>query len=76
MPSSARSVAEKMSELKETIDLRRNKGFEAARQVVLTDNGKKAMDQIRAIVGDMENQEKELLKARNEEAAIDSTVHN
>ncbi|MDR3404915.1 MAG: CHASE3 domain-containing protein [Chthoniobacter sp.] len=60
----------KFAELQETIDLRRDKakGFDAALQVVLTDKGKNAMDQIRKIIGDMESEENTLLKTRSDEA--------
>jgi methyl-accepting chemotaxis protein len=61
-------IAAKFDELKETIELRRNKGFDAARQVVLGGKGKQNMDGIRAVIRDMENQEQELLKRREEEA--------
>ena len=59
-------VAEKLAELKETIDLRKDpeKGFEAAKQVVLTDKGKSTMDDIRKVVGDMETEENGLLDKR------------
>lgn len=60
----------KLDELKETISLRKNKGFEPARQVVMTDRGKKAMDDIRVLLKDMENQELALLKVREEEARV------
>jgi len=58
----------KLAELKETIDLRTNKGLEPARQVVLTDRGKKSMDDIRVIVAEMQNTELALLKQRDAEA--------
>ncbi|WP_035056148.1 methyl-accepting chemotaxis protein [Andreprevotia chitinilytica] len=58
----------KLVELKETIDLRRNKGFEVARSVVLSDRGKKAMDDIRVLTSEMGNAESALLKIREEEA--------
>ncbi len=62
----------KFAELKETIDLRRDplKGFEAARQVVITDKGKGLMDDIRKVVHDMEEEENNLLKKRSEEAKV------
>ncbi|HEV2247145.1 MAG TPA: CHASE3 domain-containing protein [Terriglobia bacterium] len=60
-------ITSKFSELKETIDLRKNKGFQAVLQVVVTDRGKKAMDDIRKVVSDMENGENELLKQRSDE---------
>jgi len=65
-------IAEKLAELKETIDLRKEKGFEQARQVVVTDRGKKAMDDIRGISGEMANEESSLLVKRDEEAAASS----
>ncbi len=65
-------VSEKLSELKETIDLRRNKGFEAAQHVVVTDKGKKVMDDIRKLLDEMEGDESTLLKQRDEEANASS----
>ncbi|MFY9743656.1 MAG: CHASE3 domain-containing protein [Candidatus Sulfotelmatobacter sp.] len=44
-------VASKFAELQETIDLRREKGFEAAAKEALTDKGKEAMDRIRQLSG-------------------------
>jgi len=60
-------IASKFAELKAVIDLRKSKGFEAAMQEVATDRGKKAMDDARKVVGDMENEENGLLKQRSEE---------
>ncbi|TAN70413.1 MAG: HAMP domain-containing protein [Methylobacter sp.] len=65
-------VVGKLDELKETIELRRSKGLEAARAVVASDKGKKLMDELRAVVREMEDQENELLKQREEEAEISS----
>lgn len=63
-------VAEKLAELKETIDLRKNpqNGFEAARQVVLTDKGKLSMDNVRKVARDMEDEENRLLKQRTDDS--------
>ena len=61
-------AASKLAELKDTITLRRDKGFEAARRVVVSDQGKKAMDEIRRVVGDMKAEEQGLLKQREVEA--------
>jgi methyl-accepting chemotaxis protein len=60
----------KFAELQKVIDLRKDaaKGFDAALQEVLTDKGKKTMDEIRKVVGEMEAEENALLKARAEEA--------
>jgi CHASE3 domain sensor protein len=49
---------------KQTIDLRRSKGFEAAASLVNTDRGKKIMDNLRKIVVDLETEERDLLKQR------------
>jgi methyl-accepting chemotaxis protein len=63
-------IAAKFTEMKAIIDLRRDaaKGFEAARQEVLTDKGKGLMDEIRKKIHEMENEESGLLKTRSEEA--------
>jgi len=58
-------IAAKLAELKETIDLRKGKGFDAALKVVLTDKGKKEMDDIRKVIADMGNEEKTLLEQRS-----------
>ena len=65
-------VAEKLAELKQTIDLRKDpqNGFEAAKQVVLTDKGKNTMDEIRKVVGNMEDEENGLLKRRSDESKL------
>ena len=57
-------IAEKLAELEDTIDLRRNEGFEAAQTVVLTDAGKNSADNIRRIIDDMVAEEQELLVVR------------
>jgi len=62
----------KLAELKETIDLRTDKGFEPARQVVLTDRGKNTMDEIRTLVSAMQSTELTYLKQREAEARISS----
>jgi len=58
----------KFAELQETIDLRKNKGFDAALQVVKTDKGKKVMNDIRKVMADMQKEEEDLLKKRDEES--------
>ena len=57
-------VDEKLAELDETINLRTDEGFEAARTVVLTDAGKTSADAIRVIITAMEAEERELLVVR------------
>jgi methyl-accepting chemotaxis protein len=61
-------IDSKFAELKETIDLRRSSGVDAALKIVLNNSGKTLMDQIRAAVGDADQEEVDLLKHRAEEA--------
>jgi len=61
-------IAAKLSELDETIRLRKRKGFDAAREVVLTDRGNQAMDDVRAAIGQTEIRESELVD-RNDRMA-------
>ncbi len=58
----------KLTELQETIELRRTKGFTVASEVVLTDRGKNLMDDIRHTVGLMKNEEFDLLRERSLQA--------
>jgi methyl-accepting chemotaxis protein len=64
----ANLIDAKLSELKQTIDLRRNEGFEAAAKLVLSNVGKNTMDQIRAVVADADQDAGNLLKIHSEEA--------
>lgn len=57
-------VTAKFKEMQQVIDLRRSKGFAAASQEVLTDRGKNTMDEIRATVQKMEEEEAVLRSAR------------
>jgi methyl-accepting chemotaxis protein len=61
-------IQDKFDELKETIDLRRSNGFDAALEVVLTDKGKAVMDNIRRITDDMRTEETALMEERNAKA--------
>lgn len=65
-------IAKKFAELQETIELRRNRGFEAATQVVLTNQGKEFMERLRQVFQQMQSQEYEQLqtwlKAKQDEA--------
>lgn len=54
--------------LQQTIDLRKEQGFDAALKKMMTDKGKKVMDSIRQLVGEMVNTENALLKTRSGEA--------
>ncbi len=57
-------ITAKFAEMKETIDLRRAKGFEAAQAAVLTNKGKAVMDQIRSLLDEMAAAESSLLAIR------------
>ncbi len=66
-------IAGKIASLAETIALRREHGERAAVEVILTDRGKVFMDQIRRLIGEMNDQENALLKERGQRAK--STAH-
>lgn len=61
-------ITQKLAELKEAIDLRKNKGFDAARLVVVQNTGKAVMDNIRKVSDAMDQEESELLKVRDTES--------
>ncbi|WP_138500173.1 response regulator [Nostoc sp. PA-18-2419] len=63
-------IAQKLVELKQTIDLRQNQSFEAAQKVVLTDRGKQLMTEIRKVIEAMRNEENVLLKQRSQRAQL------
>lgn len=60
-------VEAKLAELKRTVDLRRSAGFEETKKVVQGGVGKKAMDDIRQVLNQMDLEERELLKQRASE---------
>jgi PAS domain S-box-containing protein len=62
-------VAAKLSELRETIELRRTKGFEAAQAVVLTNRGKQTMDNIRKVIAALVNEQQQAIEYRSRETA-------
>jgi PAS domain S-box-containing protein len=49
-------IAEKLAELKETVALRQNEGFQAALSVVETNRGQRAMEDIRKLGVDLQNE--------------------
>src|SRR5258707_4097828 len=61
-------VERKLAELQQTIDVRKNEGLTAANRMVLEGSGKRWMDQIRVIIAEMANEEKDLLKVRTQGA--------
>jgi methyl-accepting chemotaxis protein len=60
-------VAQKFAELQRTIDTRRAQGFEATQPIVASNEGKRYMDELRAIMGAIDAEERGLLKERAEE---------
>ena len=63
-------VAKKTAMFQENIELREQKGFEAAAQVVATGSGKKMMDAIRELIRDMKTEEAFVLEKANNEVQI------
>jgi methyl-accepting chemotaxis protein len=61
-------IDSKLAVLKETIDLRRTQGLDAALKIVLNNSGEIFMDQIRGLIADADKEEVDLLKQRAEEA--------
>ena len=61
-------IEAKSAELKQTIELRKTGGLDAALKVVNTNEGKQVMDQLRKLVTDADHDEVELLKKRSEES--------
>ncbi|MEO8004572.1 MAG: response regulator [Betaproteobacteria bacterium] len=59
-----RFINEKMTELEQTIELRRAGKTQAALDLVRTDRGKELMDRVRATVAEMENEERNALASR------------
>jgi methyl-accepting chemotaxis protein len=57
----------KLAELKQTIDLRRSEGFDAATKVVKTNAGKTTMDNIRTLTDQALNEEDRLLAQRTQQ---------
>jgi methyl-accepting chemotaxis protein len=61
-------VTARLESLRATMDLRRQKGLEAAVDLVQTEHGKKIMDDIRRSIDEMESAENELLDQRSRSA--------
>jgi methyl-accepting chemotaxis protein len=67
-------MEKKLSELRDTIALRRNQGFDAALKLVDTNVGKEAMDQIRQLVAAADKEEQNLLQKRSDEAHASASM--
>ncbi len=61
-------IDRKMTELDRTIELRRTEGFDAALSLIKTDSGKVAMDRIRQLLAEIDDEESSLLTVRSREA--------
>jgi len=59
-------IAIRLKILEETLGLRKEKGFDAAREMILTDRGKIEMDELRKQVDEMASVERQLLTTRSE----------
>jgi methyl-accepting chemotaxis protein len=64
----AQLIENRLALLKEVIELRKNKGFDAAHQVVKTDKSREVMDGVRKVIADIRNDEEDLMKKRDEES--------
>lgn len=63
-----RLVKEKLAELAETVELRRAGYVDEALAIVRTDRGKRLMDELRLLLGDLKTQEERNLRARYAQA--------
>ena len=67
-------IAGILDELRDTIELRKTKGFEAAIAVVTADRGKRLMDQMRALLTEMEQEEQALLAKVQAKAVMHNRI--
>src|SRR5262249_13440177 len=65
-PEVRERIKAKLRELDQTIALRKNEGFDAARQEVLTGRGRNEMAALRVVIGGMIRHEQDLLRDRRE----------
>ena len=66
-------VALKLAELQARIDIRKRDGLDAAAKAVRDGSGRLHMDQIRAVIAEMKDEEQRLLTARSQEASVSSS---
>ena len=69
-------IAQKLSEMQEARDVRRKQDFAAAQQIVASGRGKRTMDEIRELMGTMQQEEQTLLVQRARTAAEASNLAN
>jgi methyl-accepting chemotaxis protein len=63
-------IAAKLANMKGAIDTRRSGGFEPAMKFVLSAEGKKSMDDLRRVLGQMQAEEEGLLKQRADDVEV------
>jgi methyl-accepting chemotaxis protein len=70
-------IADKFAELKQTIELRKEKDLQAALEVVGSGQGKQVMDDVRKVVNEMKAEEESLLTDREKaaEASVQMTTY-
>jgi PAS domain-containing protein len=68
IPSLEREIADRLDNLKSQIDRRKSGHADGARQIVLSDVGKRQMNDIRHDIAGMEGEENNLLERQSEEA--------
>lgn len=61
-------VTARLAEAKQVVERRRNEGYEAGAQGIVSGEGKRLMDEVRAAVAEIDGEEVRLLSARTEEA--------
>lgn len=61
-------IDDRLTELKRILELRRKEGFQAAEEAVSSAEGKRLMDQVRALINEMDQEELTLLSKRHAEA--------
>jgi len=65
-------IRSRLAVVRDSIEIRRTKGLEAAVKRIKTGDGKEIMDEIRRVLGEMQNEEEGLLKERVEQAETDA----
>jgi signal transduction histidine kinase/ActR/RegA family two-component response regulator len=70
LPVLESSIATKLSELEETVAVRRTRGLPAAQAIVLSGRGKVSMDQIRGVVAAMKSEEESARQRRSAESDV------
>jgi CHASE3 domain sensor protein len=67
-------IAAKLAELKHTVEVRRAAGFEPTLKIVASGEGKRAMDDIRSLTQQMQDEENSLLARRASEVETSAAV--